>query len=146
MECIYKYASNNSSIVGPAYQKQKGRTIPNHCLATTGDIHIQTHRLLAGIYEVCHWDGLRCPDTYTKFHRDWFRRSKADGADTQPCRQNGNLTSLLRKVGQKYFITKSKEINKIKIKIQIKEPFSTTTIQSPDNRNKANYWNTCQMH
>jgi hypothetical protein len=36
-----------------------------------GRIHIQTHRLMEGIYEICH-------DIHTKFHKDWFRHSKVD--------------------------------------------------------------------
>jgi hypothetical protein len=36
---------------------------------------------MGGIYEVCHWDGLRCHDIHTKFHKDWFRHSKF--TDTQ---------------------------------------------------------------
>jgi hypothetical protein len=38
-------------------------------------IHIKTHRLIGGIYEVRHWDGLRCHDIHTKFHKDWLRHS-----------------------------------------------------------------------
>jgi hypothetical protein len=32
-------------------------------------IHISTHRLIGGIYEVQRWDGL----VHTKFQKDWFR-------------------------------------------------------------------------
>jgi hypothetical protein len=40
-------------------------------------IHMQTHKLMGGIYEVRRWDGLRC-------HKDWLRHSKVDeGGDTQ---------------------------------------------------------------
>jgi hypothetical protein len=46
-------------------------------------MHIQIHRLTGEIYEVCRWDGLRCHDIHTKFHKDWFRHSKIDRADTQ---------------------------------------------------------------
>jgi hypothetical protein len=28
--------------------------------------------LMEGIYELCLWDGLRCTDVHTKFHKDWF--------------------------------------------------------------------------
>jgi hypothetical protein len=45
-------------------------------------IHIQTHRLMGGIYEVCHWDGLRCHDIHMNFHQDWFSHSKVDRGDT----------------------------------------------------------------
>jgi hypothetical protein len=30
--------------------------------------HIQTHRLMGGLYEIRHWDGLRCHHILTKFH------------------------------------------------------------------------------
>jgi hypothetical protein len=46
---------------------------------TNRRIPIQTHRLMEGIYEVCHWDGLKHYNTHTKFHTDWFRHSKVDG-------------------------------------------------------------------
>jgi hypothetical protein len=39
-------------------------------------IHIQTHRLMGGIYEVCRWDVLRCHGIHTKFRKDPFRNSK----------------------------------------------------------------------
>jgi hypothetical protein len=49
-------------------------TLPSLCLATTRGIHIQTHRLMG----VRRWDGLRCHDIHTKFHKDWFRHLKAN--------------------------------------------------------------------
>jgi hypothetical protein len=36
---------------------------------------------MGGIYEVYHWDGLRCHDIQTKFHKDWFRHSRIDNGD-----------------------------------------------------------------
>jgi hypothetical protein len=60
----------------------------SRCLATIGGIHIQTHRLMEGIYELGRWDGMRCYDIHTKFHRDWFRRSKDD---TQTHRHAGRV-------------------------------------------------------
>jgi hypothetical protein len=42
-------------------------------------IHIQTHKLMGGIYEVSCWDGLRCNDVHTNFHKDWFSHSKING-------------------------------------------------------------------
>jgi hypothetical protein len=42
------------------------------------NIHIQTPRLIGGIYEVHHSDGLGCHDIHTEFHKDWFRHSKID--------------------------------------------------------------------
>jgi hypothetical protein len=35
-----------------------------------------TRRLMGGIYEVPHSDGLRCHDIHTKFHENWLRLSK----------------------------------------------------------------------
>jgi hypothetical protein len=52
-----------------------GTCLPSSCLATKWRIHIQTHRLMGGIYKVRRWDGLRCHDKYAKFHKDWFRHS-----------------------------------------------------------------------
>jgi hypothetical protein len=34
-------------------------------------IHIQTQRLMGGVYEARRSDGLRCYDIRTKFHKDW---------------------------------------------------------------------------
>jgi hypothetical protein len=37
------------------------------------------------IYEVRRWDGLRCHDIHTKFHKDWFSHSKVDmGGSDEP--------------------------------------------------------------
>jgi hypothetical protein len=52
--------------------------LPSHCLAMTGGIHIQTHRLVGGIFEVCCWDGLRCRDIHTRFHRNCFMHSEVN--------------------------------------------------------------------
>jgi hypothetical protein len=54
-------------------------------------IRIQTHRLMRGIYGVLLWDGLRCHELHTKFHKDWFSHSDIDKGD----RQYGDLISLL---------------------------------------------------
>jgi hypothetical protein len=27
---------------------------------------------------ICHWDGLKCHDIHTKFHKDWLRHSKVN--------------------------------------------------------------------
>jgi hypothetical protein len=60
-------------------------------------IHIQTHRLMGGIYEIFCWDGLRCHDIHTNFHKDWFRHSKADSgtAGTPTHRQDTARIGLL---------------------------------------------------
>jgi hypothetical protein len=44
----------------------------------SNDRRYETHRLMAGIYEVSRSDGLKWHDMHTKFHGDWFR-----GGDTQ---------------------------------------------------------------
>jgi hypothetical protein len=53
-----------------------GTCLPSRCLAPKGGIILQTHRLMGNIYEVCCSVGLRCHDMHTRFHRNWFRRSK----------------------------------------------------------------------
>jgi hypothetical protein len=41
------------------------RYLPNHCLATLEKgVHTYRHRLMGGMYEVCHSDGLRCHDIH----------------------------------------------------------------------------------
>jgi hypothetical protein len=62
--------SNNSSLFPVCVAV--GICIPSHCLATTGGY---TYTLMGEIYEVCHWDGLRCHDIHTKFYKDWFMHS-----------------------------------------------------------------------
>jgi hypothetical protein len=55
-------------------------------LATIRGIHIRTHRLMRGIYEVRRWDGPSFRYIHTKFHKDWFRQSKVNRegySDTQ---------------------------------------------------------------
>jgi hypothetical protein len=42
-------------------------------------IGIQTHTLMAGIYEVCRLNALRYHDIYAEFHKDWRRHSKVGG-------------------------------------------------------------------
>jgi hypothetical protein len=41
-------------------------------------VHIQTHVLMGGIPLLGRWDGLRCRDIRTKFHKDWFRHLKVN--------------------------------------------------------------------
>jgi hypothetical protein len=50
----------------------------SRCLTTIKWIHIQTHRLMEGIYKVHRWDGFRCHYVHTKFHEDYFRYWKVD--------------------------------------------------------------------
>jgi hypothetical protein len=70
--------------------------IPSRYLATIMGIHMQTHRLMGGIYGVSHWQ--KGPGamiyTYTKIHRDYFRHSKADRWDAQIHREEGDGVSL----------------------------------------------------
>jgi hypothetical protein len=49
---------------------------------------------MAGIYEVCCWDGLKCYDIYIKFHTDLWRHSKVDMKEFTDT-QHGDLISLL---------------------------------------------------
>jgi hypothetical protein len=46
----------------------EGTCFPSRCLAMKVGIHIQTHRLIGGIYEVRRWDVLRCHNIHTKVH------------------------------------------------------------------------------
>jgi hypothetical protein len=49
-------------------------------------IQMETHRLMGGIYELRRWDGLRCRNIHTEFHKDWFKHSKVNSGgytDTQ---------------------------------------------------------------
>jgi hypothetical protein len=52
---------------------------------------------MRGIYEVRCWDGLRCHNIHTKYHKAWFSHSKVDGGggDTQRHRQHCDRISLL---------------------------------------------------
>jgi hypothetical protein len=45
-------------------------------------MHIQTHGLIGGIYEVRRSDWFRCHDVRTKFHKNWFRQSTVDRRDS----------------------------------------------------------------
>jgi hypothetical protein len=42
-------------------------------------IHIKTQRLMEGIFQLGRWNGLRCRDIRTKFHKYWFRHSTVHG-------------------------------------------------------------------
>jgi hypothetical protein len=81
-----------------------GTYLPSCCLVT---IRVQTQRLVGGIYEVHGWDGLRCRNIHTKFHKDWFRHLNIDG-DTQTARWSHKPTLffyfLMRKVGYKIML------------------------------------------
>jgi hypothetical protein len=60
------------------YIRCRGNVFTKSLPSNDRGIHIQTHRLMGGIYEIRRWDGLRCHDIYTKFHKDWLRPSKVD--------------------------------------------------------------------
>jgi hypothetical protein len=68
-------ASNNYFIVACVFVAAVA-FLPSRCLATIGGMYIETHRLMEGIYEVRHWDGLRCHDIDIKFHKGLFSHSE----------------------------------------------------------------------
>jgi hypothetical protein len=77
-------ATNNSSLQWECFYQvvtwQKwGYTLPSLWPGTTEEMHVQTHSLIGGFYEVRHSDGLRWHDIHTKFHKYWFRHSKDNG-------------------------------------------------------------------
>jgi hypothetical protein len=76
MDRIENDASNSSSILQCVFVAAV-TFLPSPCLATVR-MHIQTHRLMGGIYEVCHLDGVRWQDIHTRFNNNWFRHSKVD--------------------------------------------------------------------
>jgi hypothetical protein len=84
-ECLY---------LAVAWQRKEGFTSPNFCLATIGGIHVQTQRLMGGIYEVRRWDILRCSNIHTKFHENCFRHSKVNRGNSQIHRQHGDRINL----------------------------------------------------
>jgi hypothetical protein len=49
-------------------------------LSNSRGIHIETHRLMGGIFNSGRCDGLRCRNICTKFHIDSFRHSKVNRA------------------------------------------------------------------
>lgn len=72
-------------------------SLPSRLLIMKGVMHFtqplpsnkRRDTLMRGIYEVVHrWGELRCHDLETKFHQDWFRRSKDNGG-----RRNHRLKS-----------------------------------------------------
>jgi hypothetical protein len=60
---------------------------------------------MRGIFEVCHFDGLKCHDT--RFHKDWFRRSEVNRGDSQTHREYGDCISLLS-----FFFLQNKRLEK----------------------------------
>jgi hypothetical protein len=88
-------ASNNFSIVTCVFIVA-ATFPPRRFLATTGSIHIQTHKLIGGIYEAHRWNGFRCHDIHTKCDEVWFKHSNLmGGRNTQTHRQHGDLISRL---------------------------------------------------
>jgi hypothetical protein len=76
------------------YMRARTRT---HTHTHTQKTHTRAHtqRLIAGIYEVCGKDWLRCHDMHTKFKNDQLSLSKVHGGDTLIHRQQGYPISLL---------------------------------------------------
>jgi hypothetical protein len=60
MDPIENDTSNNSFIVACVFIA-KITFLRDRCLATVGGLHIETHRLMGGIYEVGRWDGIYIP-------------------------------------------------------------------------------------
>jgi hypothetical protein len=56
--------------------------LPSRCLAAIGE-WTYILKLMGGIYEVCRWNGLRCHDTHTEFHKGGSAIYKLIGVDTQ---------------------------------------------------------------
>jgi hypothetical protein len=73
----------------------RGKVFTDPLPSTDRGIHVQTYRLMGGIYEVCRWNRLRCHDMHTEFHKDWYRHSKVNWGDSQTHRQHGDRISLL---------------------------------------------------
>jgi hypothetical protein len=48
--------------------------------------------LMIGIYDVRHWEGLRCRDMHTNFHKDWFRHSKVNRGGTHRHTDNTEIS------------------------------------------------------
>jgi hypothetical protein len=94
MDCIQNDESNNSSVVVYVFVAME-TFLPSISLATAGWIHIQIHRLMGWMYEVCRWNGLRCHDMHTKFRKDWLSQSKIVMGDTQTHRQHEDREGLL---------------------------------------------------
>jgi hypothetical protein len=101
-------------------------TESSRCLATIRG-YTYRHRLMRGIISLGRWDGLRCRDKSTKFHKDWFGRSRVNVGDTQTdtCTHTRTATwshkpTLIfqnRKVGYKgrnntRYVTKMVQLNK----------------------------------
>jgi hypothetical protein len=55
-----------------------GMCFPCRWLTLKGGIHIQTHKLMGELYDICHSNELGYHATHTKFHKYWFRHSKVD--------------------------------------------------------------------
>jgi hypothetical protein len=82
----------NNSFIFPCVFVAAVMFLPSRWLSTTG-VYSYRHRLMGRIYELCLWDGLRCHDMHTKFHKDWLKNSKVDKRDTQTHRQHCDPTS-----------------------------------------------------
>jgi hypothetical protein len=69
-DCVENDAFNHSYIV----IRCRGKDFIDPLPSNDRGIHIQTHRLMGGIYE-------DVVEMHTKFHKDWFRHSKVDNGE-----------------------------------------------------------------
>jgi hypothetical protein len=68
------------------------KCLPSRCLATLDGIHIETHRLMGGIYEVRRWGAMIYIPSFVKCCSGI---QKMIWGDSQIHRQQGDLISLL---------------------------------------------------
>jgi hypothetical protein len=52
-----------------AYIRCRGNVYTKPLPSNNRGVHMQTHRLMGGVYKVRRCDGLRCHDIHTKFHK-----------------------------------------------------------------------------
>jgi hypothetical protein len=90
-DCVVNDASNSSYSF--LYICYRGNVYTKPLRSNHREIEIWTQTLMAGIYELHLWDGLRWHDIHTKFHKNWFRHSNVDRGDThtQTQRHKANL-------------------------------------------------------
>jgi hypothetical protein len=87
-------ASNNCSIVVCVLVAAVTFSL-SRCLATMGRYISRHTGQIRGTYEICRWDGLRCRDIHTQFHKDLCRHSDVNRGDTPTRRQHDDRVSLL---------------------------------------------------
>jgi hypothetical protein len=57
--------------------------LSSRCLATIGGYTYRHTEWWEGFFHLGRWNGLRCRDIRTKFHKYWFRHSEVNTGDTQ---------------------------------------------------------------